>query len=141
MAHITLKGREIPLLFTTMEMKQMQEEICRLDDLQYVLFGRNKEDAQDMSGYCSAEHLGALAKALRIMGNAGLEEAGEAADLTDKRIMRNLPPRMVGEACTACMEAISEGMASEIPPRETEGPVDVGLQEIEKKKETEKSPT
>ncbi len=134
MAHITLKGRKIPLIFTMMEMKAMQEEICRLDDLQYVLFGRNREDENDMSGYCSAEHLGALAKALRIMGNAGLEEAWETPDLTDKMIMRSLQPRMIGEACTACVEAISEGMASEIPPKEAEGPVDVGLQEIEEKK-------
>ena len=134
MAHITLKGRKIPLIFTMMEMKAMQEEICSLDDLQYVLFGRNRDDENDMSGYCSAEHLGALAKALRIMGNAGLEEAGETPDLTDKIIMRSLQPRMIGEACTACMAAIGEGMASEIPPKEAEGPVDVGLQEIEEKK-------
>ena len=134
MASITLRGREIPLIFTMMEMKAMQEEICKLDDLQYVLFGRNRDDEKDMSGYCSAEHLGALAKALRIMGNAGLEEAGEAGDLTDKVIMRSLQPRMIGEACTACMEAISEGMASEIPKKETTGPVDVVLEEIEEKK-------
>lgn len=137
MAKINLKGREVPLLFTMMEMKAMQEEICRLDDLQYVLFGRNKENPDDMSGYCSAEHLGALAKALRIMGNAGLEEAWEAPDLTDKKVMRSLNPRMIGEACTACMEAISEGMASEIPPKTAEGPVDVGLQEMEAKKKAE----
>lgn len=134
MAHITLKGREIPLIFTMMEMRDMQAEICRLDDLQYALFGRNRDDEKDMSGYCSAEHLGALAKALRIMGNAGLEEAGEAPDLTDKKIMRGLSPSKIMEACTACMNAISEGMASEIPPKESEGPVDVGLQEIEEKK-------
>lgn len=134
MAHINLRGREIPLIFTMMEMKAMQEEICRLDDLQYALFGRNRDDEKDMSGYCSAEHLGALAKALRIMGNAGLEEAGEAPDLTDKKVMRGLSPSKIMEACTACMNAISEGMASEIPPKESEGPVDVGLQEIEEKK-------
>jgi hypothetical protein len=137
MAKINLKGREVPLLFTMMEMKAMQEEICKLDDLQYVLFGRNRDDEKDMSGYCSAEHLGALAKALRIMGNAGLEEAGEAPDLTDKKVMRSLNPRMIGEACTACMEAISEGMASEIPPKAAEGPVAVGLPEAEATKKAE----
>ena len=141
MASITLKGREIPLLFTMMELKEMQEEICRLDDMQYVLFGRNKEDDKDMSGYCSPEHLGAVAKAIRIMGNAGLEESGEAADLTDKKILRGMNPSEILKVSTACLEAIGEGMASEIPPKEAEGPVDVGLQEIEKKKETEKSPT
>ena len=48
---ITLKGREIPLLYTVYEMKAVQEDICPLGDLQYVLFGRNKEDDKDLSLY------------------------------------------------------------------------------------------
>lgn len=137
MAKITLKGREIPLLFTMLELRDMQSEIARLDDLQYILFGRNKDDDHDMSNYCSPGHLDAVAKAIRIMGNAGLEEAGEAPDLTDKKVLRQLNPSRILEVSTACLEAISEGMTSEIPPKQAEGPVDVGLQEMEKKKEKE----
>jgi len=137
MAKINLKGREIPLIFTMMELRDMQKEIARADDLQYVLFGRNKQDEKDISGYCSPAHLDAVAKAIRIMGNAGLEEAGEAPDLTDKKILRQLSPARILEASTACLEAISEGMASEIPPKEADGPVDVGLQEMERKKKTD----
>lgn len=137
MAKITLKGREIPLIFTMLELRDMQQEIARLDDLQYVLFGRNRNDEKDTSGYCSPGHLDAVAKAIRIMGNAGLEEAGEAPDLTDKKVLRGLNPTEILAVSSACLEAISEGMASEIPPKEADGPVDVGLQEMERKKKTD----
>ena len=88
-----------------------------------------------MSGFGSAEHLGAIAKLIRILGNAGLEEAGEAPDLTDKKVLRALKPAEVGTAVEKCIEAMGEGMASEIPEKKEEGPEDVGLKEIERKKE------
>ena len=33
-----------------------------------------------------------MAKLIRILGNAGLEEAGEAPDLTDKKVLRAMKP-------------------------------------------------
>lgn len=137
MASITLKGREIPLCYTVYEMKQVQEEIAPLSDFQYKLFGRNPDDENDTSRYGSAEHLDTIAKLIRILGNAGLEEAGEAADLTDKKVLRALRPAELVEAVNACLTAINEGMASEIPVKKNEGPVDVVLEEINKKKATE----
>lgn len=135
MSSITLKGREIPLIYTVWEMKQVQEEIAPLGDFQYVIFGRNKEDENDTSLYGGAAHLEAVAKLIRILGNAGLEEAGEAADLTDKKVMRALKPAELVGAINACFAAMNEGMASEIPEKEQEGPVDVTLEEMKKKKE------
>ena len=135
MATITLKGREIPLLYTVFEMKTIQEEICPLGDFQYVLFGRNKDDEKDTSKYATPEHLSAVAKLIRILGNAGLEEAGEKADLTDKAVLRALKPGELVEAVNACMKAMNEGMASEIPEKNSDEPVDVTLEEM-KKKET-----
>ena len=135
MATITLKGREIPLLYTVFEMKSIQEEICPLGDFQYVLFGRSKDDEKDTSKYASPEHLGAVAKLIRILGNAGLEETGEAPDLTDKKILRAMKPGELVEAVNACMKAMNEGMASEIPEKNSDEPVDVTLEEM-KKKET-----
>ena len=70
------------------------------------------------------------------LGNTGLEEEGENPDLTDKKVMRAIRPVELGEMVSACMEAMNEGMASEIPEKKQEGPVDVVLEEIEKKKET-----
>ena len=135
MASITLKGREIPLLYTVWEMKQVQEEICPMGDLQYIMFGRNKDDENDRSKYAGPEHLNALAKLIRILGNAGLEEAEKEADLTDKKVLRSLRPMELTDAINACVAAMSEGMESEIPDEKKEGPVDVVLEEIERKKE------
>ena len=138
MAEITLKGRRIPLLYTVYEMKQVQEEICSLGDFQYVVFGRNREDEHDQSKYGSAEHLAAIAKLIRIMGNAGLEEAGEEPNLTEKGIMRAIRPANIPDYISACADALNEGMSSEYPKEEAEGPVDVTLEEMNKKKETER---
>ena len=74
-----------------------------------------------------------LGKLIRILGNAGLEEAGEAADLTEKNVMRAIKPMDLMEKISACMDAINEGMVSEIPEKKDEGPVDVTLEEMKKK--------
>ena len=138
MATITLKGREIPLLYTVFEMKTIQEEIAPLGELQYIIVGRNRDDEKDTSKYGGPEHLGAIAKLIRILGNAGLEEAGESPDLTDKKVLRALKPGELVEAVNACMKAMNEGMASEFPQKEEEGPVDVTLEDM-KKKETKEN--
>lgn len=132
MASITLKGREIPLLYTTYEMKQIQEEVAPFEKAVELLLGQNGKNKTDTKRFGSAEHLEAIGKVLRILGNAGLEEAGEKADLTEKRILRSLRPAEIGETVNALMNAMSEGMASEIPETEQTGPVDVTLEEIKK---------
>ena len=137
MVTITLKGREVPLLYTTFEMKQLQEEIAPLGELNYRVYGRNPDDEADMSRYATAEHLTAVAKMIRILGNAGLEEAGEEPDLTDKKVLRAFKPGDLVEMLNACMRAMDEGYESEIPKKEETGPVDVTLEQINKKKEKE----
>lgn len=136
MTSIMLKGRKIPLLYTVYEMKTIQEDICPLDTFSFAIMGVNKENEKDRSKYGSPEHLDAVAKLIRILGNAGLEEAGEAADLTEKKILRSIRPGQLTDLLSSCMEAMSEGMASEIPDEKQDEPVDVVLEEIEKKKET-----
>jgi len=133
MKSITLKGREIPLIYTTWEMKQIQEELGPLSKAISLALGQNPEDKSDTSKYGSAEHLAAAAKLIRILGNAGLEEAGETPDLTDKKIMRALKPSELMNNLNECMNAMAEGMASEIPEKEETGPVDVTLEEMKKK--------
>lgn len=137
MATITLRGREIPLLYTVFEMKTIQEEIAPLGELQYLIVGRNKDDEKDTSKYGGPEHLGAIAKLIRVLGNAGLEEAGEAPDLTDKKILRAMKPGDLVDAVNACLAAMNEGMRSEIPEKEEEGPVDVTLENLKKKEQKE----
>ena len=137
MITITLKGREIPLLYTTWEMKQVQEELGPISKAIKKVLGRNPEDENDMSLYAGAEHLAAVAVLIRILGNAGLEESGEAPDLTDKKILRALRPVDMADVVNKCMDAMAEGMRSEIPEKKQEGPVDVTLEEMQKKKEKE----
>ena len=137
MASIKLKGREIPLLYTVYEMKLLQEQVAPLGQLQYVAFGRNPDDENDTSNFGSAEHLEALSKMIIIFGNAGLDEAGQEPNLTCKSVLRALKPGQLAEAVVACMQAIQEGMASEIPPKEETGPVDVTLEELKKKEPKE----
>ena len=135
MASITLRGREIPLLYTTYEMKTIQEEIAPIGKALKLVLGRNPEDENDTSLYGSAEHIDAAAKLIKILGNAGLEEAGENERLTEKTIMRAIRPGDLAIMVNACFDAMNEGMKSEIPEKKEEGPVDVTLEEM-KKKET-----
>ena len=137
MASITIKGREIPLIYTVYEMKQVQEEIAPLDRAISLVLGRNPDDKEDQSKYGGAEHLEAAVTLIRILGNAGLEEAGEAPDLTEKKIMRALKPGELMMAINTCMDTMAEGMASEIPEKKQEGPVDVTLEDMKKKEPKE----
>ena len=136
MITINIKGREIPLIYTVWEMKEVQEEIGPLSQAISMVLGTNPEDREDTSRFGSAEQLAAAAKLIRILGNAGLEEAGEAADLTEKKILRALKPAEFAQVINACMDAMNEGMSSEIPEG-PKGKVDVMLKKLQKKKETD----
>ena len=137
MVKITLKGREIPLLYTVYEMKEVQDNICPLSDLSDTILGVNPEDENDQSGFGGPEHLMATAKLVRILGNAGLEEAGENPDLTEKKILRAIKPTQISDLVDACAKAIEEGLSSEIPAENSDEPVDVTLEQLNKKKERE----
>ena len=134
MASITLKGRKVPLLYTVWEMKQIQDELGPLSRAIKIMLGRNPDDEKDESRFGGAEHLEAAAKLIRILGNAGLEEAGEIGDLTNKKVMRAVRPADIAAAVNACLDAMNEGMTSEIPETEQTGPVDVTLEEMNAKK-------
>lgn len=135
MVSITLKGRKIPLVYTVWEMKTIQEEIATNDRMMALITGKNPEDETDNSLYGGPEHLNVIAKLIRILGNAGLEEAGEVPDLTDKKVLRAMKPMQLVDAVNACIDAMNDGFQSEIPEKKDEGPVDVTLEEM-KKKET-----
>ena len=132
MVTITLKGREIPLIYTTWEMKQIQEEIAPMADAINLLIGRDKDG--NNGAYGGAKQLEALGKAIRILGNAGLEEAGMEPDLTDKWVMRHIRPAMVASYAVAAMYVVNEGNQMEAK-REQNGPVDEGLEEEQGKKQ------
>ena len=135
MKTIILKGREIPLLYTVYEMKTIQEDVCPLGELFYRVLGANAEDPEDRSGFGAPGHLETVAKLVRILGNAGLEEAGEHPDLTEKKIMRSMKPGQISDIVKTCAEAITEALESEIPAAGSDEPKDVVLEQLNKKKE------
>ena len=137
MVTITLRGREVPLLYTTQEMLTIQENLGPIDKALKLIMGRNPDDetGEDKSLFAGAGHLKALATAICILGNAALDEAGETPDLTEKKVLRALRPTEIGDSINLIMEAMREGMASEIPDKKPDGPVDVTLEEMNKKKE------
>jgi hypothetical protein len=136
MTSITLKGREVPLLYTTYEMKTIQEEIAPIGQALKIVLGRNPDDENDMSLYGGAAHIEAASKLIRILGNAGLEEEGKEPDLTDKWILRNIKPGMVIVYVMALVAVISDGNKIEAAtPAEEQGPVDEGLEEENAKKQ------
>ena len=143
MKEIESGGRKIPRLYTPMEMIEIQEKIgCTAFELKYEVFGIYWEDEDDptsarMKVTSDPERLKKFGKLIMILGNAGLEEAGGDPDLTEKKILRALKPSEMMNAINACMDAMAEGMASEIPEEKPAGPVDVTLEEMRKKKETD----
>lgn len=139
MVTITLKGREIPLIYTTWEMKLIAEQIAPIQKAIRIMLGKNPETGEDQDGaYGSAEQVDAIGKMVCILGNAGLEEVGDTPDLTEKTVLRVLKPAELGDIVNSVIIALNEGMESEIPERpKDEGPVDVTLEEMKKKKARE----
>ena len=139
---IKIGGREIPLFYSTMELIAIQEEIgCTAFQLNDVVFGIKKdeedEDSQVRFGVVTdAEKTKKLGTLIRILGNAGLEEEGKEADLTDKWILRHIKPGMIMVYVIALIAVLTEGNKIESTRKEEEnGPVDEGLEEENAKKQ------
>lgn len=142
MISVTLNGREIPLEYTTFEMLTIQEQVGPLVYAIALCAGRNQEDGNDRSKYGTQEHLNVLGRMVAILGNAGLELAGEEGTLTFKEVLRGIKPGILYEYSNAVLECMAAGMKSEIQKEKKEekdsrGRVDIGLEEMRKKDEAE----
>ena len=140
MAGIKIGGREIPLLYTTYELVEIQEAIgCTGHQLRDEVFGIHLADENDPSSVVfdcvtdgkKTKKLGTL---IRILGNAGLEEQGEEPNLTDKWVLRNMKPGLLLVYALGAFAVINEGNQMEAKQEET-GPVDEGLEEEQAKKQ------
>ena len=142
MIEIRIGGRVIPLLYTTMEMIAIQKEIgCTSFQLKDDVFGLYLEDEDDPKSLRidvakDADKVEKLCKLIRILGNAGLEEKGEAADLTDRWVMRHIKPAMIVPYAVTALAEIIEGNQMESQKAEQENAeVDEGLEEEIAKKQ------
>ena len=141
MTEIKIGGRTIPLFYSTYEMIAIQKEIgCTAFQLREEVLGFHQDDEDDpMSIHLDVvndpEKTEKLGKLLKILGNAGLEEAGQDPDLTEKWILRNMKPPMIAACAIVAMTVIVEGNQVESTKTEEKGPVDEGLEEEQAKKQ------
>lgn len=150
MDSIIIGGRTIPLFYSTLEMIEIEKSIgCTAFQLTEKIMGARRiggDDEEDENFEVqidlidkpeNKENLGRL---IRILGNAGLEEAGQEPDLTDRWVLRHIKPGMIMIYAMAVMAVINEGNQMEAK-KEDNGPVDVLLEEEQGKKSPGNSPT
>lgn len=139
---IIIGGRTIPLFYSVYETLAIQREIgCTAFQLNEKVFGVEKIDEDKDTNLENIrltirkdpEKQEKLGKLIAILGNAGLEENGQEADLTAKWVLRNMKPSMVTLYAIAVMTIIADGNIMEAK-REQEGPVDEIKEEIDAKK-------
>lgn len=116
---ITVSGLEIPLRYTMRELADMEEAIGTMDNFRDLML-KGKRRLRNM------------ATAIRIMGNSGLERAGQPATLTDDWLLDHLDPGKLKAYQIAVLGAFTDGWQMET---EEERVHDVTLEEIERKKE------
>ena len=144
---IKLGGRKIPLLLTTLELAEIQEDIgCTVAQLRDEVFGLTEDDEPDENGkpvfrfgvVNDPKKIRKMGTLIRILGNAGLEEKGEEPDLTDKWVLRALPPGWIIPMAVILASVVNEAMKQEKIEEKQSGPVDVTIEEENRKKEPRK---
>ena len=142
MTEIKIGDRTIPLYYSAYESIAIQKEIgCTAFQLREEVFGLRQEDEDDenslrMEVSTDPVKLERFGKLVRILGNAGLEQNGQEGDLTDKWVLRHMKPALVvSYAVLVLMEILEGNKIEDTEPGEKKGPVDVGLQEQEAKKQ------
>lgn len=140
MTEIKIGERTIPLMLTTYELIAIQEEIgCTVGQLQDEVFGIERDfetgKVTRMKFLTEPEKMKKVGTLIRIMGNAALEEQGEAPDLQDKWVLRHIKPAMMAAYGVAVMAVINDAMLMEAGKKEAKEPVDEVLEEENRKKE------
>lgn len=128
MTEIKIAGRVIPLVFDMVSWTKMDAEVCTLARINDVLsYGKGNKTSTSIRE---------LVSIVRILGNEGLEEAGQTPDLTDEWLLKKLRPAQVKDVRTAIIDVIDEAMDIETQDKKKDGePVDLVLEEINKKKQ------
>lgn len=120
---IKIGEREIPLRFRMPEFRDIEEEVGNLSEIQEMILEGRKRVRN-------------LVAVIRIMGNAGLANAGQKPDLTDEWLIEHMEPLSLTKyqvAVTRCMSKESESQAAKEENEDKER--DLVLEEIESKKD------
>ena len=131
MENITLNigDRQIPLRFKMDQFAEIEEEVGNLGEVRKMILN-------------GKQRIRNLVKVIRILGNAGLKKAGEAADLTEEWLNENMDPHALMAyqlAVIACMSKESESQAAQEENEHKER--DLVLEEINEKKDPVNSHT
>ena len=141
---INIGGRVIPLMMSSLEMADIQEELgCTVGQLRDDVFGLQVDFETDKITFGildDGKKIKKFATLIRILGNAALEEAGQKPDLTDKWILRHMKPAMIKAYVLLVSATINVAMKLETGKKQ-DGPVDEVLEEENRKKEPGSSPT
>ena len=119
---LQIAGREIPLRYTMRELADMEEAIGTMDNFRDLMLK-------------GSHRLRNMAAAIRIMGNSGLNKAGETADLTDDWLLDHMDPGKLKGYQIAVLGAVADGMRMESAEGDEDEEVDVVLEELKKKAE------
>ena len=118
---VKIAGQEIPLRYTMRELADMEEAIGTMDNFRDLIL-KGKRRLRNMT------------TAIRIMGNSGLEKAGEKGDLTDEWLMDHMDPGRIKAYQIAVLGAFTDGFRMESESQQ-EQDRDLVLEELERKKE------
>lgn len=129
---INIGGRTIPLLFNLGAWIRMEEEVCVLARVDEILtYDREKKTNSNLRDVIAL---------VRVLGNEGLKQAGEEADLTDEWLIEHIRPAQVLPVKTAIKGVMAMGFASETNKPDPKAPRDLELEEINKKKQENHDP-
>lgn len=121
---MTAKGRELAMYFDNGAWLAIEEEFGSLETMYELMDGKDKPLFHTM-------------RMTAIIANAGERKAGRKPDITPEWLTENLTPKQIRAANTMAKLAIMEGWKRDNVDEDEDGPVDVELENIQKKTESD----
>lgn len=119
---VTIGERKIPLRFRMDQFIEIEEEVGNLGEVKELILNGRKR-------------LRNIVTVIRILGNAGLKAAGEAADLTDEWLREEMDPHAIMTYQIAVIACLTKETESQAVQEENENKErDLVLEEINEKK-------
>lgn len=119
---VTIGERKIPLRFRMDQFIEIEEEVGNLGEVKELILNGRKR-------------LRNIVTVIRILGNAGLKAAGEAADLTDEWLREEMDPHAIMAYQIAVIACLTKETESQAVQEENENKErDLVLEEINEKK-------
>ena len=126
---VAIGERKIPLRFRMDQFIEIEEEVGNLGEVKELILNGRKR-------------LRNIVTVIRILGNAGLKAAGEAADLTDEWLREEMDPHAIMAYQIAVIACLTKETESQAVQEENENKErDLVLEEINEKKDPVNSHT